>query len=74
MKKQLSEAELKWIASWPTHATIDGVLAVHASPRNHVLEYIFPHDIKRPGLMKERFDLLPNIPALDLCLYFPAKP
>jgi diadenosine tetraphosphatase ApaH/serine/threonine PP2A family protein phosphatase len=58
--QQLSAAELQWIKDWPTHKTVDDILAVHASPRNHVLEYIFPHDIKRPGLMKERFDLLPN--------------
>jgi diadenosine tetraphosphatase ApaH/serine/threonine PP2A family protein phosphatase len=60
-KDQLTSEQLQLIAEWPSSAHIDDILAVHASPRQHIMEYIFPHDIKRPGLMKERFDLLPGL-------------
>lgn len=57
-EKQLDSSDLKFIASWPDHYMFDNILAVHASPRNHIMEYIFPHDIKRPALMRERFKLM----------------
>ena len=59
-RDQLTPEQLQDISNWPTSYEIDDILAVHASPRQHVMEYIFPHDIKRPNLMKERFDLIPN--------------
>jgi len=55
-KEQLGDTIIQEMSTWPTCAKIDRIMAVHASPRQHVMEYIFPHDIKRPGLMKERFD------------------
>ena len=57
-RKQLSKGELEFIAEWPDHYIFDDILAVHASPRNHIMEYIFPTDIKRPKLMRERFKLM----------------
>jgi diadenosine tetraphosphatase ApaH/serine/threonine PP2A family protein phosphatase len=59
-RDQLSAEQLEEISAWPTSYEIGHIFAVHASPRHHVMEYIFPHDIKRPGLMKERFDLMPG--------------
>lgn len=59
-KSKLSKEDIDFITSWPTECNIDGTLAVHASPRNHVMEYIFPYDIKRPLLMRDRFDRIPD--------------
>lgn len=57
-RDQIPDHRLEQMRHWPTSFQIDDILAVHASPRNHVMEYIFPHDVKRPGLMRERFDLM----------------
>ncbi|MBF0198183.1 MAG: metallophosphoesterase family protein [Planctomycetes bacterium] len=56
----LSQEDLDYIRGWPTEFNIDGTVAFHASPCNHVMEYIFPHDIKRPAIMRERFDKIPD--------------
>jgi diadenosine tetraphosphatase ApaH/serine/threonine PP2A family protein phosphatase len=59
-KEQLSREQLEQLSNWPTSHQVDSIFAVHASPRHHVMEYIFPYDIKRAGLMKERFELVPT--------------
>lgn len=59
-REQLDEEDLQFISSWPTEYHLDNIYAVHASPRNPVLEYIFPHDIRRPQLMQERFNKMPG--------------
>ena len=56
----LSNDDLDYIKTWPTEFNLDGTVAFHASPCNHVMEYIFPHDIRRPALMAERFAKIPG--------------
>ncbi len=59
-RRQLSEADIAFIKTWPTEHYIGNLMAVHASPRDHVLEYIFPHDVRHRQKMVEIFAKIPG--------------
>lgn len=59
-KSQLSRDELDYIGSWPTQYDIGDLMAVHGSPRDHVMEYIFPFDILRKDKMVDVFGHIPH--------------
>lgn len=59
-REQLSKSDIDFIKTWKTRYDIGPLMAVHASPRSHVLEYIFPLDISNRQRMLDIFSHIPG--------------
>ncbi len=59
-RNKLSDEHKQWISEWPTEVQIGSLMAVHGSPRNHVMEYIFPFDVDKRRKMADIFSYIPG--------------
>jgi diadenosine tetraphosphatase ApaH/serine/threonine PP2A family protein phosphatase len=46
-KEQLGPERLEWVKGLPDSYDAAGIIFCHASPRDHVSEYLFPEDVRR---------------------------
>ena len=46
-KESLGDERIAWFQTLPTHYEAAGIVFCHASPREHVTEYLFPDDVRR---------------------------